>query len=85
MNQPYLEQQILEAISRHAKELTEAQVTIDRTFFQDLETALAEASRVQNLDKSVLRSIIETLNQLQADWRMSDQCPDNRGPLPAAV
>ncbi len=85
MNQPHMEQHILEAISRHAEELTEAEVAIDQTFFEDLETALSEASRVHNLDKSVLRLIHKTLHKLQADWKSADQCPDNRGPLPAAV
>ena len=85
MNQNHMEQRILEAIGRHAEELTEAEVVIDKAFFQDLKTALDEAYLADDLEGLDLKLIHRTLNQLQVDWSYAEQHPENRGPLPAAV
>ncbi len=85
MNQARMEQRILEAISRHAEELTDAEVVIDRAFFKDLETALTEVYLAEGIDHSALMTLQTTLNQLRADWSLSEQSPDNRVTLPVAV
>ena len=85
MNRNYMEQRILEAISRHAEELTEAQVVIDRAFFRDLAKALTEAYMAQGRDGLDLGLLHSTLNRLQTAWSLSEQGPDNRGSLPTAV
>ncbi len=75
MNQALVEQQILKAISRHAAELNEAEVIVDRSFFEDLGTALSKAYLAKGLDKAGLRVIQQTVSQLQGDWMSAKQCP----------
>ena len=75
MKQALVEQQILEAISRHAAELTEAEVSIDGTFFKDLETALSRAYLAKGLDRSGLRVIQQSVNRLQVDLMSAKQSP----------
>jgi hypothetical protein len=85
MNQTHIQQRILRAISRHAEELTDAEVVIDRAFFIDLEKALAKAYLAEGFDRTALNILHSTINQLRADWSLSENSPENRGTMPAAV
>ncbi len=85
MKRDHMEQHILEAISRYAEELTEADVVIDRAFFRDLEKALTEAYLAQGFDGPALSLLHSTLDQLRTDWFLSERSPESRGVLPAAV